>query len=245
MPATLLASGALECQPQEEHTFCGHCHAPFLLCQCNFIPYANDYIIVGLPPPATRSTPQQLVHRWRSLLSMSMSMGALFDASLGWYKDNAQVLLASLQAKTPLLKELMQEYVQDLETDPAVPSLAKALSVHTKSKATQIRVVGAEARASMDIFLAGDWGCLTYIGSMLLLNAFQASDPQKYFLEDDEHLKEVFRNGVGLLRCLLGRGYGSWPGWHLALEMYRAPMTSGNAKKIESAAKRMESYRNM
>lgn len=213
-----------------------------MVCRCQGMPPSTNYVMMGLPPPAPNSTRQQLMQRWGSLISMSMSMG-VFDVGR-WYQDNAQLLFASMQAKSLQLKELIQDYIQALETDHTLPVLAKALggvgpnSLTNKSKAKQIQAVGSEAKASMDIFLAGDWACLTYIGAMLMQNAFQTSDPRRYRL-DDVHLKTIFENGIGLLISILGRGYSA-AGWRLALEMDRPPITPGTTTK--SATKRLEFY---
>ena len=84
-------------------------------------------------------------------------------------------------------------------------------------------------------FLAGDWACVTKIGNMLLQNAFQASDPVRYPL-NDPHLMVVFNHGVGLLNSLLAIGYDEH-GWQLALECSRPPM--GTSTQFMSAAERL------
>ena len=124
MPGQLLPSGAVEFQPQE-HTACGLCGSSFMLCQCEGLPHACDYTMVGLPPPAPNSTRAQLLKRWCSLMKSSMSMG-VFDADR-WYTENQQVLLASLQERSQLFHEMVEDYIASLSQDATLPTLAKVV----------------------------------------------------------------------------------------------------------------------
>ena len=68
--------------------------------------------------------------------------------------------------------------------------------------------------------MAGDWATVTRVGALLLNNAFQSSDCDRYPLADDE-LAEVF-SAIDTLNKVLGLGYSD-VGWCLAIENDRAP----------------------
>ena len=61
---------------------------------------------------------------------------------------------------------------------------------------------------------------MTRVGALLLNNAFQSSDCDRYPLADDE-LAEVF-SAIDTLNKVLGLGYSD-VGWCLAIENDRAP----------------------
>ena len=63
--------------------------------------------------------------------------------------------------------------------------------------------------------VGGDWACLTRIGAMIVQNAFQTSDEEKYPMEN-EHLKAIFA-GLSLLLETHARSFSDL-GWRLALE---------------------------
>ena len=227
----------------QEHTVCGICGAHFMLCGCEGLPYACNYILVGLPAPASDSTPLQLLKRWASLVSMSMSMGAF--AANEWLADNGQTLLASIRERATLLDNMVDDYIASLPSDPSkISPLAQAVGgtvLKDKPVADQVAVVASETKAAMAAFQSGDWACITFVGSILIQNSFQASDPQKYPL-NDVHLNTVFQNGVGLLNSILDMGYDPH-GWHLAMENERAPVGTTGQPLLASAASHLQDYR--
>jgi hypothetical protein len=172
-----------------------------------------------------------------------------------WYQDNCQTLVASLHLKSQQLKEMVDEYVQQLGTDRTLTPLAEVLGgpgIVAKPQSKQIQAVESEAKAALAIFLAGDWSCLTYLGVSLLNNAFQLSDPNKYSV-DDTHLQTIYEMGIGWLSSVLGRGYSDH-GRALAMEMGRRPVipaatngtngaSSGSTTTmLKSATSRLNSY---
>lgn len=215
---------------------CGMCGTSFMLCQCQGVTHGCNYIHVGLPPPARGTGKSQLIRRWCSIVSSSATMGQ-FDAD-SWYEDNAENLTRSMAQRKELLEALVEDYVASFPNDPTLSSLAQAVggaALKSKPPTDQVKNVSAEARAALLIFQSGDWSCLTWVGSILLQNAFQASDPAKYRL-DDVHLKLVFDCGIGLLNSVMGRGFDA-NGWQLAMEIDRAPV--GTSVGLRSAQDRL------
>jgi len=229
-PPNVRPSGAVDFMPQQ-HTLCGICNGPFLLCPCEGLTPQCDYILVGLPPPPANSTFLQLVKRWTSLTSMSMSMGG-FNGDQ-WYSDNSASLWTAVQQRSESLNQMVEDYVSSLPADPKLSLLAKAVGKQKGTTADKAQAVASETRAAMAAFQSGDWACVTFVGSILIQNAFQSSDPQRYSLSD-EHLKTVFENGVGLLNGILNMGYDG-RGHLLALENGRPPFGTD----LESAATRL------
>lgn len=216
MPATVLPSGKVEFIPQE-HTLCGLCRNSFMLCTCGGVGHAQDYVLVGLPPPPQGATQAQLIQRWCSLVYPSMSMGT-FNADQ-WYQDNVNNLLFSMNARADALTNMVEDYITT-----ALPNDPSTLASLTQVFDGKSQAIAVEVRATLAIFLAGDWACLTFVGAILLSNAFQTSDPQRYRL-DDAHLQVVFQHGVGLISSVMKKGFDN-RGFRLAMECDRAPCTN-------------------
>ena len=73
-PAVLRESGEVSFTPQE-HCFCGHCNAPFMVCVCEVqVPHGNDFNFMYLPAPLPDSTPRMLIRRWVSIVAIHMKM---------------------------------------------------------------------------------------------------------------------------------------------------------------------------
>ena len=216
--AVMLGTGELKFRPQS-FSFCGHCDNYFLMCTCKDIPVARDYNFKSLPLPPEDSTPSMLLRRWCSCVNQSMSMGCF--AALQWFRDHADRKLAAMRAKAEVMHQMVEEYVVKLPTDPALPLLMKALGLKPGVPAADgANRVAREARTAAAAFIAGDWNCVTRLGALLLNNAFQSSDADRYPLSDDL-LTECFC-AVDVLNKILGMGYSDL-GWCLAIENDRPP----------------------
>ena len=78
-------------------------------------------------------------------------------------------------------------------------------------------------RSAASAFCAGDWTTVTRVGALLLNNAFQSSDCERYPLSDAQ-LADVF-SAIDTLNKVLGLGFSDI-GWCLAIENDRAPHAS-------------------
>mmetsp|Transcript_23601 Transcript_23601/g.27296 ORF Transcript_23601/g.27296 Transcript_23601/m.27296 type:complete len:239 (+) Transcript_23601:93-809(+) len=213
-------SGALTCIPQE-HILCGLCRSSFMVCSCTGLKHGMNYVFDKLPePPEGGTSPGQLIKRWTSIVAMSTRLGR-FDSER-WYMDNSSTVLAAINLKSDTLRQMLEDYIATLDKSPQLSMLATCVKCKSSKKATQLEAISSEARVAMSTFLSGDWSCITFIGTVLLQNAFQASDPQKYPLNDPQ-LVTIFQCGVGLLSSILQMGYDEW-GYHLALESDRNPI---------------------
>ncbi|CAB9526407.1 expressed unknown protein [Seminavis robusta] len=150
----LSPSGEVSFIPQQ-HTLCAFCRTSFLMCQCTGLEYGKDFVFVGLPPPPANATRAMLLMRWVSLVRMSRSMGSFNGGR--WYNDNFKQLNASMNARTALLNEMMDEYVAQLPTDTLRASLAEVLGLENGPMTEQVKGIASEAWASLRIFLSGDW----------------------------------------------------------------------------------------
>jgi hypothetical protein len=214
--AIVLASGELRFRPQS-FSYCGHCDQYFMSCTCHGIPHAHDFNFKCLPRPPDGSTPQMLLRRWCSCVAQSSAMGR-FEA-LKWYRDHASSKLRAMANKRDALNDMVEEYVARLPSDPHLPLLAKAIGIRGAPAEGAPRLA-REARSAAASFVAGDWATVTRVGALLLNNAFQSSDCDRYPLADDE-LAEVF-SAIDTLNKVLGLGYSD-VGWCLAIENDRAP----------------------
>jgi hypothetical protein len=215
--AIVLPTGELRFRPQS-FSFCGHCDNYFMMCTCSGIPHAHDYNFKSLPQPPEGSTPEMLLRRWCSCVAQSMSMSCF--SALQWYADHSETKLAAMSAKQHTLGQMVEEYVARLPSDPHLPLLMKAIGLRNGAPADGAPRLAREARSAAAAFCAGDWNCVTRLGALLLNNAFQSSDSERYPLSDTQ-LADVF-SAIDILNKVLGLGYSDI-GWCLAIENDRPP----------------------
>ena len=222
-------------RPPQSFVFCGICDSHFMFCECTGAGRV-DYIYKGLPPPSPSLTCAERLRRFASLVAVSPSMGR-FNA-MAWHRNESSDVVASLQARKPQLKQMMEDYISGLPTDPLLKSIAEAVGgqpLKDQNSATQVEAVAKECRAAVSSFISGDWSTVTKVGILLIQNSFQASDPAKY-PTSDSHLDTVFQKGVSCLQRILNIGFSDERGWRLALECDRLPQ--GTDDPLESATTR-------
>lgn len=150
---------------------------------------------------------------------MSLSMGCF--TALDWYADHGEQKLASINAKADTMVQVIEEYVSRLHNDVSTPLLMKAIGMRSGTPAEGVPRLAREAQSAAAAFIAGDWNCITRIGALLINNAFQTSDPDRYSLNDAQ-LGDVF-SAIDILNKVLAMGYSDM-GWCLAIENDRAPL---------------------
>lgn len=225
--------------PPQSFIFCGRCDDHFMMCKCKDVSYGIDYIYKHLPPPPPSLTQLERLHRFVDLVSVSPSMKG-FAASM-WYRIEAEDLVDAIHERQTQLRQMMEDYIEVLPTQPEKLTLAQIAaavggpSLEEKSASVQVKAIANEGRAAIDSFIACDWTTVTMVGIVLIHNAFEASDPQKY-PTDDPILSTVYYKGVDCLKSILHMGYSDNLGWRLAMEPDRQPQ--GTNKPIQSATRR-------
>lgn len=214
-----------------------------MICSCEGAGYGTDYIYKNLPPPSPNLTPLERLRRFSDLVSVSPTMKH-FAAHM-WLRNEAADLVTALdnEQTQAQLRQMMEEYIEKLSAQPEDLSLSQiAIIVGSdplteKSASDQLKVIAKEGRAAIASFIACDWSTVTKAGILLIHNAFQVSDPQKYPIEDP-NLSTTFNKGVDCLKSILDMGYSNTHfGWRLAMEPDRKPQGTNNPN-IQSATRR-------
>jgi hypothetical protein len=210
-----------------------------MICKCKNVGYGLDYIYKHLPPPPPNLTPLERLRRFADLVSVSPSMKA-FAASM-WYRNEAAALVDAIHGRQTQLRQMMEEYIEVLPTRPEELALTQIATIvggqplEDKSASVQVEVIAKECRAAIASFIACDWTTVTKVGILLIHNAFEVSDPQRY-PTDDPILSTVYYKGVDCLKSILCKGYSDTFGWRLAMEPDRQPQ--GTNEPIQSATRR-------
>ncbi|KAK1743081.1 hypothetical protein QTG54_006678 [Skeletonema marinoi] len=228
--------------PPQSYMFCGRCDDHFLVCSCEGVEYGSDYIFKNLPPPPPNLTPLERLRRFSDLVSVSPTM-KVFAAHM-WHQNEAPALIDALnetQTQNQLTR-MVDEYIEMIRTQPEDLSLTQMAKIvggpplEEKSASVQIEMIAREARAAIASFIACDWPTVTKAGILLIHNAYQVSDPQKYPI-DDPNLSTIYSKGVDCLKAILDMGYSNTHfGWRLAMEPDRQPQ--GTNSPIQSATRR-------
>ena len=222
-------------RPPQTFIFCGICDSHFMMCTCTGLGYGNDYILKGLPPPSPNLNRVGLLRRFASIASALPSMRA-FDA-VAWHANEAEGLSAAIESRRAQLRQMIEDYIATLPTSEMLGALALAVGgqpLQDRPASIQSSVIANECRASLSSFISGDWATVTRVGTVLIQNAFQVSDPNRYRL-DDTDLQTIFQSGIGVLHCVQEMGYSD-RGGRLAMECDRPPQ--GTDEPIESATDR-------
>ena len=228
----MLSSGEIRFRPQS-FSFCGHCDEYFLKCTCEDVAVARDFHLKSLPYPPVGASPESLLRRFCGCVAQSASMGRF--AAVAWYADHAAKKMAAVAAKKDDMVAMVEDYVSRLARDPALPLLMKALGLEQRTTAADgANRIAEEARAALVAFVAGDWCTVTRMGALLLNNAFQSSDADRFPLSDQQ-LADCFC-AVDVLNKVLGLGYSD-RGWGLCLEQDRPPSVS---PRIHAASTRLK-----
>jgi len=219
-------SGAVDPIVVINSNICGLCGSVNFLCRCTGIEYGRDYIYVDLPPPSVNSGQRQLIKRWISLIACNPATENF--AGDQWYSDNIDQLIESMVQRKREFHGMVQDYIVTLSNSVKLSQLARAViggplaNINTMLTQHKVDVVTSEITTSYEIFMCGDWACLTFIGNLLLLNAFQTSNEEKYS-RNDPQLRMLLEDGVYLIDSLLSKAY-DYPGYHLAMEYDRPPL---------------------
>lgn len=222
-------------EPPQSYIFCGRCDDHFMVCACTGTGHGIDYIFKNLPAPLPGASRIELMRRFASICAVSPAMRH-FDAR-SWHTNEAPGIASSISARETQLRQMMEDYIATLSTSNMLAGLISAVGGEPligKSHSVQVTTIANECRAAMSIFISGDWSTMTRVGCVLINNAFQASDPTRYRL-DDEHLMTIFGGGIECLMALLNMAYSDY-GWRLALECDRAPV--GTDVPVQTATDR-------
>lgn len=209
--------------PPQSYIYCGKCDDHFMICACTGTGHGIDYIFKNLPAPSPTASRIELMRRFASIAAVSPAMRR-FD-SKSWHTNEAPGIATSIGARETQLRTMMDEYIATLPTSSMLSGLIGVVGgvpLTGQPHSVQVSTIVNECRAAMSIFISGDWSTITRVGCVLINNAFQASDPTRYRL-DDEHLKTIFGGGIECLMALLNMAYSDY-GWRMALECDRAPV---------------------
>jgi len=229
-------AGAVTLAPPQPHIFCGICDTHFMFCRCKGQGQGVDYIFKDIPPPSPKLSRVELLRRFACIASVSPARRG-FDA-MGWHANEAVKVATAIEHRRSQLKQMMEDYITTLPTSDMLNDLAAAVGgqpLRDQTVSIQCSVVAKECRAALHSFISGDWSTVTLAGVLLIQNAFQASDPNRYRL-DDAHLIIIFQNGIACLLTILQMGFSDKFGWRLALECDRPP--EGTDNPVKSATDR-------
>lgn len=167
---------------------CGRCGTIPMMCRCE-TSSRQDLVLTGLPPPPPTATslepePDRLLNRFISCISVSPTM-AKYDARR-WMSDHGATTLRALQdpGARGILLRLVDAYRTHLTTEPIYAKICTEvapmwLAVRREggwSDEAKAGVVRGLLESAVRAFLAGDWNCVTRVGSLLLVEAFPLRD---------------------------------------------------------------------
>ena len=161
---------------------CGHCGLSAAVCQCTGVGIGSDLVLVGLPAPEENSTAAQMVRRYCSIVAAFPQMHG--ERVWRWFESICCRILLLLDKCADGLRRSLQCYFythegSDSDCQHEFLDFLR-ISGHCQlkpqerefSQSGQLRYA---ASVALEIFLMGDWSCLSMLDCSLLLKCLEVA----------------------------------------------------------------------
>ena len=154
---------------------CGHCTKSTTTCTCTGLGIGSDITLTTLPPPAEGSTPNERIRRFCSIVAAMPQMDG--NKMLSWYEDLGCRVKSLFASSANGLRKLMQVHLYTVSKDVHLEHeyaeyfrMAGYCQLLPEEQGfDQIPLVIYASCIALEVFLMGEWSCLTMIDCSLLL----------------------------------------------------------------------------